>query len=124
VTNGHAKEKQGVFHNRYGQRVRSARDAPAAQDGVAVFSNEKEFAKAAAEWPLGRLAETWNGFAGVAGAFGDPKPVKKFIDRPAAMKRIRNAIRRLAEKATRARFLLPNLLPLCARTSPKQPFQA
>ena len=76
--------------------------APAALDGVVVFSTEKEFAKAAAEWPLGRLVETWNGFAGVAGAFGDLKPVKKFMDRPTAIKRIWNAIQRLADAVRKA----------------------
>jgi outer membrane murein-binding lipoprotein Lpp len=81
--------------------------APAALGGVVVFSTEKELAKAAAEWPMGRLVDTWNGFAGVAGTFGDLKPVKKFMDRPSATKRIWAAIQRLAEDVRRASAAKP-----------------
>jgi hypothetical protein len=76
--------------------------APAATDGVLVFSTEKELIKATAEWPMGRMVDTWNGFAGVAGAFGDLKPVKKFMDRPTAIKRIWKALQRLADEVRKA----------------------
>jgi hypothetical protein len=44
------------------------------------FSTAKELAKLTAEWPVSRLVDTWNSFAGVA-SFDDLKPVKKFTDR-------------------------------------------
>jgi hypothetical protein len=49
-----------------------------------VFSSQKELAKLAAEWPVGRFVEIWNGFAGTA-PFGELKPVKKFTDRKVAV---------------------------------------
>ena len=63
---------------------------PAAEqipEGQQQFASEKELAKLAAEWPPQRLVQIWNGFAGVAGPFGDLKPVKKFTDRKTAVKR-------------------------------------
>jgi hypothetical protein len=44
--------------------INACESAPAAQDGLIVFATEKEFTKATAEWPIPRLVETWNGFAG------------------------------------------------------------
>src|ERR1039458_3735505 len=41
--------------------------APAAQDNLVVFASQKEFSKATAEWPISRLVETWNSFAGTSG---------------------------------------------------------
>ena len=76
--------------------------APAAQDGTILFATEKQFAKAAAEWPISRFVEVWNGFAGVAGPFGDLKPVTKFMDRQTGIKRIWKAIQLLAEDVMRA----------------------
>jgi hypothetical protein len=70
--------------------------APAEQDGLVAFATEKEFTKATAEWPISRLVETWNSFAGVA-PFDDLKSVKKFENRNKAMKRIWAAIQRLAK---------------------------
>jgi type IV secretory pathway VirB10-like protein len=72
--------------------------APAAQDGMILFATEKEFTKATAEWPISRLVETWNGFAGVP-PFGDLKPVKKFENRTKATRRIWTAIQKLAVAA-------------------------
>ena len=65
----------------------SAKEAHAMGDGVLTFTSERELAKATAEWPLSRFAETWNSFAGVA-PFADLKPVKKFTSRKAAVARI------------------------------------
>ena len=62
------------------------------------FTSPQELGKLAAAWPIGRLAEVWNGFAGVA-PFGDLKPVTKFTDRKTAIKRIWTAIQKLAEAA-------------------------
>ena len=76
--------------------------APAAQDGTILFATEKQFAKASAEWPISRLVELWNSFAGVAGPFGDLKPVTKFMDRQTGIKRIWKAIQLLAEDVMRA----------------------
>ena len=49
---------------------------------------------ATAEWPISRLLEVWNSFAGVA-PFTDCKPVKKFENRDKAVARIWTAIQRL-----------------------------
>ncbi len=63
--------------------------------GFAVIaSTQKEFSKATAEWPISRLIELWNSFAGVV-PFGDLKPVKKFTDRETAVGRIWKAIQTL-----------------------------
>ena len=67
--------------------INACESAPAAQDGLIVFATEKEFTKATAEWPISRLVETWNSFAGVA-PFDDLKSVKKFENRTKATKRI------------------------------------
>jgi transposase len=71
-------------------------------DGQTRFSNEKELAKIAANWPAERLVEIWNGFAGLP-PFGDLKPVKKFTDRKTAVARIWKAVQALtpAARATR-----------------------
>jgi hypothetical protein len=46
----------------------------------------RELTKLAADWPITRLVEVWNAFAG-APPFGDLKPVKKFTDRKTAVTR-------------------------------------
>jgi hypothetical protein len=63
--------------------------------GVQTFTSQKELAQLAATWPVTRLADTWNGFAGVV-PFGHLKPVKKFTDRNSAVSRIWQAIQKLA----------------------------
>jgi hypothetical protein len=68
---------------------------PADADQSQSFSNAKELAKLTAEWPVTRLVETWNSFAGVA-PFDDLKPVKKFTSRKAAVARIWDAVLRLS----------------------------
>jgi hypothetical protein len=65
--------------------------ATTVQDGLIAFATEKKFTKATAEWPIGRLVETWNSFAGTPG-FDDLKPVKKFENKTKATKRIWDAI--------------------------------
>jgi len=67
---------------------------PAGADDSQSFSTAKELAKLTAEWPVSRLADTWNSFAGVA-PFDDLKPVKKFTSRQAAVARIWEAVQRL-----------------------------
>ena len=52
-------------------------------------------AKLTADWPVSRLIDIWNSFAGVA-PFTELKPVKKFTDRKAAITRIWKAVERLA----------------------------
>jgi hypothetical protein len=76
-------------------------EGAAAADGSLAFASANELAKAAAEWPIERLVETWNGFAG-APPFGDLKPVKKFTDRKTAVARIWKAIQTLGEDLLRA----------------------
>lgn len=67
---------------------------PAGAANIETFSTEKELAKLTADWPISRLVETWNSFAGVA-PFTDLKPVKKFTDRKSAVARIWKAAARL-----------------------------
>jgi len=68
---------------------------PASADESQSFTNQQELAKLTAEWPISRLTDTWNSFAGVA-PFTDLKPIKKFTDRKAAVARIWKAVERLA----------------------------
>jgi hypothetical protein len=68
---------------------------PAGGDESQSFSTWQELAKLSAGWPISRLVETWNSFAGVA-PFDDVKPVKKFTDRKAAVARIFKAVERLS----------------------------
>jgi hypothetical protein len=70
-------------------------ELPAGADESLAFSTLKEFAKLTADWPLARLVEAWNSFAGVA-PFQDLKPVKKFTSRKSANARIFEAVSRLA----------------------------
>lgn len=62
------------------------------------FTNQKEFAKLASDWPLTRLVETWNRFAGVV-PWDDLKAVKKFTNRDTGVRRIWQAIQKLAPEA-------------------------
>jgi hypothetical protein len=68
---------------------------PAGADESQSFSNQKELASLTQHWPLSRLAEAWNSFAGVA-PFDELKSVKKFTSRSAAVARIWQAIQRLS----------------------------
>ncbi len=54
------------------------------------FASAREFTKASAEWPVSRLADTWNKPPICA-----LKPVKKFMDRETAVARIWAAIQNL-----------------------------
>jgi hypothetical protein len=84
--------------------IKALAGLPAGTDESQSFSTAKELAKLTAEWPVSRLADTWNSFAGVA-PFDDVKPVKRFTDRKAAVARIWWAVQHLspagAEPATR-----------------------
>ncbi len=60
----------------------------------ARFTSEKELVKLGANWPIDRLVEIWNSFAGVP-PFGDLKPVKNFTDRKTAVARIWKAVQAL-----------------------------
>jgi len=64
---------------------------PAGADESQSFTTPKELAKLTKDWPVTRLADTWNSFAGVA-PFTDLKPVKKFTSRKLALARIWEAI--------------------------------
>lgn len=63
--------------------------------GSEPFATLKDLTKLTASWPLSRLVEIWNSFAGVA-PFNDLKPVKKFTNRKTALVRIWGAVERLA----------------------------
>ena len=102
----------------------TAHDAPpAAQDNVVAFATEKEFTKATAEWPINRLVEVWNGFAG-APPFGDLKPIKKFTDRKSAAGRIWKAIQVLGEELLRTSIRDAEARLKAARTAPASAPQA
>ena len=75
--------------------------APAAQDTLTAFASRKELTKVTAEWPISRLVETWNSFAGTPN-FDDLKPVKKFENRAKATARIWAAIQKLQPSAPQA----------------------
>src|ERR1700686_782171 len=68
---------------------------PAGAEQPPAFSNAKELANLTADWPVTRLVDTWNSFAGVA-PFDDLKPVKKFTSRKGAVARTWKAIQRLS----------------------------
>jgi hypothetical protein len=70
-------------------------ELPTGADHSQSFSTAKELAKLTAEWPVSRLIETWNSFAGVA-PFDELKPVNKFTSRKAAVMRIWQAVARLS----------------------------
>jgi len=67
---------------------------PAGADESQSFTTPKELGKLTKDWPVTRLVETWNSFAGVA-PFTDLKPVKKFTSRKTAIARIWQAVQRL-----------------------------
>jgi len=70
------------------------------EPGSAVFASLSDLDIATNGWPMARLVEIWNGFAGVV-PFDDLKPVQKFMDRKTALSRLWNAVRRLSNhKAT------------------------
>ncbi len=67
----------------------SRKEAEGSKAGeMEYFSSEKELGPLAAQWPMGRLVEIWNSFAGVT-------PVKKFTDRKKAGARIWKAVQQL-----------------------------
>jgi hypothetical protein len=83
---------------------------PTGVDQSHSFTTAKELAALTAEWPVSRLVETWNSFAGVA-PFTELKPVKKFTNRSVAVARIWQAITRL----------LPAAAEPAAPVAPEQP---
>ncbi len=66
--------------------------APANGFAGARFDSQRNLAKVTAEWPVSRLAETWNKLP-----IGGLKPVKKFMDRKTAVARIWAAIQNLTQ---------------------------
>ena len=76
----------------------SQEEASAAKiNSAEYFGSARELSKLAGSWPVSRLADVWNSFAGVA-PFTNLKPVKKFPDRKAAVARFWEAIQRLVPK--------------------------
>ena len=57
-------------------------------DGDGLFASPDDLTQITADWPSARLVLLWNGIPGVA-------PIKKFPDRPTALKRIWAAIKAL-----------------------------
>ena len=87
--------------------------------GAQLFTCQKELAKASAEWPISRLVETWNGFAGTPG-FDDLKPLKKFTDRKVAVNRIWQAIQKLVPAAEQGAQDAPEAATATKEASPKK----
>ena len=54
--------------------IKALVEVPAGADRSNTFSSEEELAKLIADWPISRLIEAWNSFAGAAG-FADLKPI-------------------------------------------------
>jgi Protein of unknown function (DUF3489) len=82
-------------------------EVPADAERSTTFSTEKELAKLVGEWPISRLIDAWNSFAGVA-PFQELKPIKKFTDRKSAVARIWAAIQRLSPNVAQpARGVVP-----------------
>jgi hypothetical protein len=61
-------------------------------EGSERFKSSDELGKLAANWSAGRLVEIWNSLPGVT-------PVKKFVDRKTAIRRVWAAIQSLGELA-------------------------
>jgi hypothetical protein len=80
--------------------------APAAEPGVILVGTEKDLKMATSEWPISRLVDVWNNLAGVV-PFDDLKPVKKFSDRSAALKRIWSAMQRLVDHNVQQTKVMP-----------------
>ena len=89
-------------------------EVPAGGDRSTTFSSEKELAKLIADWPISRLIEAWNSFAGAA-RFADLKPIKKFTSRKVAVARIWDAVQRLSEDVAE-----PATPVAAGRTKPKK----
>jgi hypothetical protein len=89
--------------------------------GAMAFTNEKEFGKVTAEWPISRFVETWNSFAGVV-PFDALKPVKKFENRAKATARIWSAIQALVPQDSALEDAPPEDWP--ATAEPETPFDA
>ncbi len=66
--------------------------------GEGTFSTEADLQVMAEDWPMERLVEVWNSFAGVA-PFDDLKPVTEFADGGKAVTAIWKAIQRLVKPA-------------------------
>ena len=98
----------------------SLEEATAAQiKNAEYFGSARELNKLASSWPVNRLVDVWNSFAGVA-PFGNLKPVKKFPDRKAAVARIWEAIQRLVPNVAQP---APDVAPAKgkAKKAPAQP---
>jgi hypothetical protein len=65
----------------------TAAEAPSSLEAES-FASAKELGRLAAQWPSSRLVDIWNSLPG-------QKPVKKFMDRKAAVRRIWNAVQNL-----------------------------
>lgn len=90
-------------------------------DGQEKFATEKELASLAANWPADRLVEIWNSFAGAAGFGADLKPVRKFMNRKAGVRRIWTAIQKLATPDAEATPKTPKGARKAAQVAPTKP---
>src|SRR5580698_3381564 len=90
----------------------SHEEATAAKiNSAEYFGSARDLNKLACSWPVNRLVEVWNSFAGVA-PFTNLKPVKKFPDRKTAVARIWEAIQRLVPTAAQP---APDVAPAKAK---------
>jgi hypothetical protein len=92
-------------------------EAPVSANETTTFASQKELAKLTAEWPISRLVEVWNSFAGAV-PFDDLKAVKKFTDRKSAVGRIWSAVQRLTPAVAQQ---APDVAPKKARSKKDAP---
>ncbi len=98
---GTERNNDNVYDRRRQHHHRRSATAEQIPDGQEKFATEKELASVAANWPADRLVEIWNYFAGVAGFGADLKPVRKFTNRKAGVRRIWRRIQKLDAPARR-----------------------
>ena len=98
----------------------SQEEATAAKIKTAeYFGSAQELNKLAGSWPVIRLVDICNSFAGVA-PFNDLKPIKKFTNREGAVTRIWEAVQRMLPKVAQQ---APDVAPAKGRgrKAPAQP---
>jgi hypothetical protein len=99
--------------------VHASADEAEAVANAERFRNEAGLAKIAADWPMARLVEIWNGLPGA-------EPIRKFKDRATAVGRIWKAIQTLggAEPETPAvadASVTTDVAPQAADVAPAEP---
>lgn len=98
-------------------------ELPADADRSNAFSSEKELARLIAGWPISRLIDAWNSFAG-APPFQELKPIKKFTSRKVAVARIWAAVQRLSANGAQPAYDVAPAAKAAKRSPGKAPRSA